>query len=81
MCKLYVYQTRIGPFFIAYSKGRYSAVFENESLGSYATVEHAAQHLARRDGFVVAGGVNTSTLGIPPNLRFWESCLQAAVGA
>ena len=81
MCKLYVYQTRIGPFFIAYSRGRYRAVFENESLGSYATVEHAAQHLARRDGFVVANGVNTSTLRIPGNLQFWENCLQAAMGA
>ena len=81
MCKLYVFQTRIGPFFIAYSRGRYTAVFENEHLGSYATEQEAARHLARRDGFLVAGGVNTATLGIPANLRFWESCLQAAVSA
>ena len=81
MCKLYVYQTRIGPFFIAYSRGRYAAIFENEPLGSYATEHEAARHLARRDGFLVAGGVNTSTLGIPASLRCWETCLSAAVGA
>ena len=79
MCKLYVYQTRIGPFFIAYSKGRYRAVFENESLEAYGTVEQAAQHLAGRHRFMVAGGVDTGTLGIPANLRRWESCLQAAI--
>ena len=81
MCKLYVYQTRIGPFFIAYSKGRYSVVFEGESLGNYDAVEQAARQLASRRGFMVGGGVDTGTLGIPANLRHWESCLQAAVGA
>lgn len=81
MCKLYVFQTRIGPFFIAYSRGRYTALFENEPLGSFATEQEAARHLAMRDGFLVAGGVSTATLGIPPSLQFWERCLQAAAGA
>jgi hypothetical protein len=79
MCKLYVYQTRIGPVFIAYSNGRYRAVFENELLESYDTVEQVALHLASRHRFIVAGGVDTRTLGIPANLRGWESCLQAAI--
>ena len=79
MCKLYVYQTPIGPIFIAYSNGRYRAVFENESLESYDTVEQAAQHLAGRHRFMVAGGVDTGTLGIPGNLRHWQNCLQVAI--
>jgi len=76
MCKLYVCHTRIGPFFIAYCKGQYPVVFENESLGSYSTPELAAQHISGRDRFLVGGGFDTKTLGIPANLRFWESCLQ-----
>jgi hypothetical protein len=79
MCKLYVYQTRIGPVFIAYANGRYRAVFENEPLGSYDTVEQAAQHLSGQHRFMVADGVDTGTLGIPANLRRWENCLQAAI--
>ena len=79
MCKLYVYQTPIGPFFIVYFNGRYRAIFENELLESYGTVEQAVQHLAGRHGFMVAGGMDTRTLGIPENLKHWESCLQAAM--
>lgn len=78
MCKLYVYQTPIGPFFIAYSRGRYSVVFENESLGSYGTIEQAAQHIGGRERFLVTAGIDTKTLGIPANLRFWENCLRVA---
>ena len=78
MCKLYVCQTRIGPFFISYLKGHYSVVFENEFLASYTTPELAAQHIAGRDRFLVGNGVDTKTLGIPANLRFWENCLQHA---
>ena len=78
MCKLYVCQTRIGPFFIAYLKGQYSVVFENESLASYSTPEVAAQHIAGRDRFLVGDGVDTKFLGIPANLHFWENCLRHA---
>jgi len=80
MCKLYVCQTRIGPFFIAYLKGQYSVIFENESLARYSTPEQAAQHISGRDHFLVGGGIDTKWLGIPANLHFWENCLQQAVG-
>jgi len=78
MYKLHVYQTRIGPFFIAYAKGRYRVVFENEFLWTYDTAEQAAQHLAGKHRFVVTG-VDTGTLGIPANIKRWENCVQAAV--
>ena len=80
MCKLYVCQTNAGPFFIAYSKGHYRVVHEDEILGSFASPEEAARHLAFRSGFAVTGGMNTALLGIPANLKQWESCLPAAVG-
>ena len=80
MCKLYVFQTQVGPFFIAYSRGRYRIVHEDEIVGSFETPEDAARHMAFRNGFAVTGGVNTALLGIPANLRRWESCLPAAVG-
>ena len=81
MCKLYVYQTRIGPFFIAYSRGRFRAVHESESLGSFATAEEAARHIARHRGFATPGGIDTAILGIPANLARWENCLPIAASS
>lgn len=78
MCKLYVCQTWIGPFFIAYGRGQYSVLFENQSLASYNTPEQAAQHISGRDRFMVGDGIDTTSLGIPANLRFWENCVQSA---
>ena len=78
MCKLYVCQTWIGPFFIAYGRGQYSVLFENESLASYSTPEQAAQHISGRDRFLVRDCIDTAWLSIPANLRFWENCLQPA---
>jgi hypothetical protein len=78
---LYVYQTRIGPFFIAYSQGRFRVVHDSESIGSFATAEEAAHHIARHRGFAVPGGIDTAILRIPASLARWESCLPAAAGA
>jgi hypothetical protein len=77
---LYVYQTRIGPFFIAYSRGRFRVVHDAETLGSFASPEEAARHIAFRRGFAVPGGIDTAILGIPANLARWESCLPMAMG-
>jgi hypothetical protein len=81
MCKLYMYQTPIGPFFIAYSRGLYRLLFENESLGSYGTIEQAAQDIGGRERFLVTGGVDTKSLSIPANLDFWENCFATAASA
>ena len=80
MCKLYVFQTTVGPFFIAYSRGHYRVVHEDEVLGSFGTPEEAARYMAFRNGFAVTGGINTAVLGIPANLRHWECCMPAAMG-
>jgi len=79
MCKLYVFDTTVGPFFIAYSKGCYRVVHHDETLGSFSSPEEAARHMAFRSGFAVTGGINTALLGIPANLRHWQSCLPAAM--
>ena len=79
MCKLYVFYTTVGPFFIAYSRGQYRILHEDEIVGSFETPEDAARHMAFRNGFAVAGGINTAMLGIPANLRHWESCQPAAM--
>lgn len=55
MCKLFVYHTGIGPFFIALSNGRYRAIFEDEPLGNFGTVEQAVEHLASEQGLIVPG--------------------------
>lgn len=80
VCKLYVFETRIGPFFIAYSRGHFRLIHGEEILGSFASPEDAARHMAFRRGFAVTGGVDTAILGIPANLARWERCLPMAAG-
>jgi len=79
MSKLYVFYTTVGPFFIAYSKGQYRVVHEDEILGSFDSPEEAARFLAFRRGFAVTGGINTALLGIPANLNHWEMCMPSAM--
>jgi len=79
MCKLYVFYTTVGPFFIAYSQGRYRVVHQEETLGNFSSPEEAARHMAFRTGFAVTGGINTALLGIPASLRHWQSCLPSAM--
>lgn len=72
MRKLFVWNTKIGPFYIAESQGRYHPVFEEEPLGSYATAQQAAEDLAGGHTFSISGGIDTSTLGIPDEVTEWE---------
>lgn len=72
MRKLYVYKTRVGPFYIAEHGGRFHPVFDDESLGSYATPEQAAEDLAGGYTFSPPGGVDPAKLGIPEDLSEWE---------
>lgn len=44
--KLFMWDTRIGPFYIAEIDGRFHPVYEDESLGSDARPEQAAEDLA-----------------------------------
>lgn len=72
MRKLYAYRTRIGTFYIAEHNGRFHPVFEEESLGSYATTQQAAGDLAGGHTFSPSSGRDTSKLGIPDDLSEWE---------
>jgi hypothetical protein len=68
-----MFETRIGPFFIAERGGRFHPVYGDESLGSYATPEQAAGDLAGGHTDFPSSGVDPSTLDIPDNLSEWES--------
>ena len=72
MRKLFVRNTRIGPFYIAEIGGRFHPVFEDESLGSYARPDQAAEDVAGVHTFSISSGIDTSTLGIPEDLSEWE---------
>ena len=72
MRKLYVYKTRVGPFYIAEHNGRFHPIFSEESLGSYATPQQAAEDLAGGHTFTPSSGHDTSELGIPDDLSEWE---------
>ena len=72
MKRLYVYRTRVGPFYISEHEGRYDAVFHGESLGSYAHPWQASDDLAGGHTFTPPGGVDTASLGIPADLSEWE---------
>jgi hypothetical protein len=73
MRKLFVWNTRIGPVYIAEIGGRYHPVYDEEPLGSYARPEQAAEDLAGGHIPSIRGGVDTASLGIPADLREWKS--------
>ena len=70
--KLFVYETAAGAFYIAEDKGRFHPIFREESLGSYATAQQAAEDLADGHTFSLPGGIDPSDLGIPAELEEWE---------
>jgi hypothetical protein len=72
MRKLFVCNTRIGPFYIAESGGSFHPVDEDESLGSYARPEQAAEDVAGGHTFSISSGIDTATLGIPDDLSEWR---------
>lgn len=69
---LFVCNTRIGPFYIAEAGGRFHPVYEDESLGSYARPEQAAEDVAGGHTFSISSGIDTATLGIPEDPSEWR---------
>ena len=69
---LYVFNTRIGPFYIGEENGRFHPIFDDESLGSYTQSWQAAEDLAGGHTFSISRGIDTATLGIPAELGEWE---------
>jgi hypothetical protein len=72
MRKLLFFKTRVGTFYIAEHNGRFHPVFDDETLGSYATAQHAAEDLAGGHTFSISGGIDSSTIGIPEDVAEWE---------
>jgi hypothetical protein len=74
MRNLFVWNTRIGPFYIAELGGRFHPVYDNERLGSYARPEQAAEDVAGGHTFSISSEIDTATLGIPEDLSKWQRC-------
>ncbi len=72
MRKLFTWNTRIGRFYIAEIDGRFHPVYEDESLGSYARPEQAAEDLAGGHTSSISSGIDTPTLGIAEDLSEWR---------
>lgn len=71
---IYSCKTPAGAFHIARSDdGRFHPLFNDESLGSYATPQMAAEDLAGGHTFSATGVLDTSALGIPHDLAEWVS--------
>jgi hypothetical protein len=72
---LYVFNTRIGPFYIGEHNGRFHPIYDDKSLGGYANAWQAAEDLAGGHTFPISSGIDTATLGIPGDLGEWEKVL------
>jgi hypothetical protein len=66
------FETRFGRFAIAHVQGRWHAVWENESLGSYHSPEAALDDLVGGHTFTPSSGIDTSECGLPEELSEWE---------
>jgi hypothetical protein len=69
--KRYVYFTIQGPFYIAEYKKRFYPLFREESLGSYATAEDAAEDLSYGRALALPD-VDIAALRIPRDLKKWQ---------
>jgi hypothetical protein len=72
MKKLYAYKTKVGVFYIMEREGRFHPVFKEQSLGIYLTPQQAVDDLVGGRTISLPGGIDTTTLGIPPDLGDWE---------
>ena len=78
MEKLYVWHTKIGPFYIAESAGRFDVFYQDDALGTYPSPEPALAELAGGHKFSIAGNagaIQTATLNIPASLNRWSRLL------
>ena len=68
----YYFKTQAGTFMIVAKKGRWHLIFQDDPVGSYATVEQAVDALASGQAFSLRGRVDTANLGIPRDLGEWS---------
>lgn len=69
----YSWQSRVGTFFIEERHGRWHPIFDDESLGSYATPQQALDDLCGGHVFSIPGGIDPSELGLPDDLAEWAA--------
>ena len=64
----------VSPFARVRARARHRQAerVHEESLGSYATAQQAAEDLADGHTFSLPGGIDASDLGIPNDLAGWE---------
>ncbi|MCW3583959.1 hypothetical protein [Burkholderia cenocepacia] len=64
------YKTKRGTFYIAPRAGRWHIIYDDDSLGSYASPQQAAEELA--GGYSAWPHFDPSTLGIPDDISEWN---------
>lgn len=73
---VYVFHTKIGPFYSGEQDVRFHPIYHDDSLGSYAHAWQAAEDLAGGHTFSISSGIDTATLGIPEDPAEWEKLPQ-----
>ena len=68
----YLFVTPAGPFTIVEQDGLFVPYFQGIALGSYISPQYAADDLTDGQTKPHPSGIDTSTLGIPHDLRDWE---------
>jgi len=68
----YSYKTRAGTFFIKQISHRWHVIYQDDSLGSYHSPQHALDDLVGGHTFSPSNGIDTSSLGIPDELGEWS---------
>lgn len=69
---MYYYRTPVGTFLIVERLGRWHVIFNDESLGSYATPQQAADDLVGGHTFSVGKGIDASKLGMSSDVGEWQ---------
>lgn len=78
MKTLLKYKTKVGTFYISQSDdGRFHPVYDDESLGSYVSIEQAIDDLVLDATFSVlhpdtSDSIDTSELNLPEDPKEWE---------
>ena len=65
------YETESGVFRIVPIQGRFHAMFEDESLGTYQTTLHALEDLVGGYTFWPSTGIDPAGVGLPKELEAW----------
>ena len=78
MNKCFEYHTPIGPFYIVGRQNGYHAVYEGNSIAICSRADELAAVLGYGYRFklreTASDEIDTSDLGIPPNLSDWICC-------